>query len=495
MSLKPTWVPMKWQCGPSEIEHLRVDENRDLALRESAVRWADPSALRLLQGSPINCLVVDWASGSTVDAAQQSALQPLIEAGRRLGLSFVGRISAKENLAAVVDAGHAAGLDAVMLEKLPGIRLALPYLVPCPNDDMEWSQVTDIYRATGALWPGGDLQTTEDNSAFGGPTGIPNVKSNGWFSLMSREIAPGKIPWMDIDPPASAQMLPAAEYRRAIADSRIHGSHWIVSLDPWLRKGLLVEDKIAVETWARIIRELDYFGEHAEWREYRPMGMLAVVSDFAGLNAISSGAVLNFLSESQTQFVAVDRLRMKGLPSAGLKAVVWMDDAEPSAAQREQMLQFVRGGGLVIAPKYWGPAGVTTTEEDWMPEYRIYSLEKGRMVVAKAGLQDPYQLSLYAHLLVGRRNDFARLFNPQMTNCISSLHPDGQRQIVQLVNYGPKPVEYMSLWVNAKARSGTLVSPESESSLPLECIPSSGGTEFHIAKLTVSCAIAFERVA
>jgi hypothetical protein len=495
MSLNPKWVPMKWPCGPSEIEHLRVDENRDAAFQKSATQWADPSTLRLLKGSPINCLVVDWAAGTPVDEPQQNALKPLIQAGRQTGLSFVGRVSVKDNLAAVVQAAHAAGLEAVILERLPRMDLALPFIVPCPNDDMEWSEVTPIYRAMGALWPGGDLQTTEDNSAFGGPTGIPNVKSNGWFSLMSREIAPGKIPWMDIDPPSSSKILPASDYRRAVADSRIYGSHWIVSLDPWLRKGLLENEPIALDTWSQIIRELDYFQAHPEWRTYSPMGVLAVVSDFAGLNAISSGAVLNFLNESQAQVLAVDRLRTEPLPETGLKAIVWMDDAKPTAPQHDQLLQFVQAGGLVIGPKYWGPGGLTPTQEDWMPEYDIYSLDKGKIVVARDGIMDPYQLSIYAHLLVGRRNDFARLFNPQMTNCISSLHPGGQKQIVQLVNYGPKPVEYISLWVNTRAKSGTLVGPESSKPTPLECFPSSGGTEFHIPMLTVNCTIEIERMA
>jgi hypothetical protein len=87
-----------------------------------------------------------------------------------------------------------------------------------------------------------------------------------------------------------------------------------------------------------------------------------------------------------------------------------------------------------------------------------------------------------------------RFFNPEMINGYSSLHPDGVRQIVQLVNYGPSPVEFMSLWVNSRAKSATLLSPESESALSLQCFPSSGGTEFHIPKVTVNCTVEIERL-
>jgi hypothetical protein len=493
MSLNPKWVPMKWPCGPREIEQLKNDEHEGMEFQNTAKRWADPSSLRLLKDSPINCLVLDWASGTPVDQDQQSALKPLIQAGHRLNLSFIGRISTEQNLESIVEAGRAAGLDAIILEKPAGRDLALPAIVPFPNDGMEWNLLTGIYRGMGAIWPGAGLQTNSENSAAtGGPTGTPSVSSNGWFSLLSREIAPEKIPWLDVDPPESSNILPAEEYCRTIADCRVYGSHWIVALDFWLWQTLLNEEPHAVETWAQITREIAFFERHAGWEAYKPLGVLAVVSDFAGLNAISSGEVLDFLNRSQVQFLAVDRLRMKAPPGNGLKGIIWMDDVDPSAEQHEQLIHFVQQGGLVIAGKYWGPSGVIPSQEDWIPAYSIYSLDKGKIVVANNGILDPYDLSNYAHLLIGHRNDFARVFNPGMTNCYCSLHPDGYKQIVQLVNYGPKPTEYMSLWVNARAKSGTLISPESTSTL--ECFSADGGTEFHIPKLTVNCTIEIERL-
>jgi len=496
VSLNPKWVPMQWSCGPREIEQLKNDENGDAKFQNTAMRWAHPASLQLLKGSPVNCLIVDWADGTPVDEAQQKGLIPLIDAGRKLGLSFVGRIATNQNLEAIGNAASAAGLAAVMLEKLPAKDLALPVIVPFPNDDTDWNRVTDIYRATGAIWPGSDLPTNSENSAeIGGPTGVPSVNSNGWFSLLSREVASGKIPWWDIAPPASSTIVAADEYCRVIADSRMYGSHWIVALDFWLRQSLLDGEQRAADTWAEISRELAFFERHVGWDASNPMGVLAVVSDFAGLNAIPSGEVLSFLNRSQTQFLAVDRLRMKTTPENGVKGILWMDGAEPSAAQREELLQFVQQGGLVMASKYWGPDGLAPTQEDWIPEYTIYNLAKGRIAVANGGLVDTYLLSRYAHLLVGRRYDFMRLFNPEMINGYSSIHPDGHLQIVQLVNYGPSPVEYMSLWVNAKAKSATFTTPQSEGPMPLQCFPSSGGTEFHIPKVTVNCAVEIERIA
>jgi hypothetical protein len=494
MSLNPRWVPMKWACGPLEIERLKKANSGPKEFQKMAERWADPSSLELLKGSPVNCLVVEWAAGAVEDQEQQIALKELIREGKQRGLSFVGHISAKENLLAIVASGRAAGLDAVIIEKSDTARLDLPVIFEFANDAMEWNEATEIFCATGAVWPGVNLETMSGNTAKGGPTGILWVNSNGWFSLLSHQIASGKIPWLDSAPPASPKAVPALEYCRAIADSRMYGSRWIVSLDLQLRTALLNQDAEAEQTWAEIGQTLAFFETHADWEGYNPLAALAVVSDFVGQNAFFSGEVLNLLNRHQTQFLVADRLRMKAAPGTGLKGIIWMDDTEPDAAQRGWLLDFVRAGGVVIASKYWGPEAVPSTKEDWLPEYVIYPVEEGRIVVATGGLPDSYQLANDAHLLIGRKNDFARLFNPETTNCYSSIRSDGRQQTVQVVNYGRRPVEYISLWVNAKAKSGMLVSPELKSPMSLQCFPSGNGTEFHLPTLRVNCAVEIERL-
>ena len=93
MNLDSNWVPMKWPCGPLEIARRNKSQSINADLKETLEAWAQPSALELLKGTPINCLIVDWANGEPEDSAQQQALRPLLEAGRRLGISFVGKVA------------------------------------------------------------------------------------------------------------------------------------------------------------------------------------------------------------------------------------------------------------------------------------------------------------------------------------------------------------------------------------------------------------------
>ena len=56
-----------------------------------------------------------------------------------------------------------------------------------------------------------------------GPTGVPWVNSNAWFSLLAGRMAPGKTVWLDFDPPEESTLAHPANYPLAVADSEAYG--------------------------------------------------------------------------------------------------------------------------------------------------------------------------------------------------------------------------------------------------------------------------------
>ena len=494
MSLNAKWVPMRWPCGPIEAARISKSKPADSDLRTTIEGWAQPKTLQLLKGTPINCLVVDWASGTANDESQQRALKPLISAGRELGLSFVGKVGTKENLAAIVAAGRAAGLEAVMIDGPADPSLDLPVISGFPRDSVDWDAATDIFSATGNVWPGVVLPTMKGDTGVGGPTGEPWMDSNGWFALLARQMVPHKSVWLEIDLPVSSEALPVESYSRAIADSRAYGSHWVLTLDGPMRAGILNGNPQALSAWKSIGGALSFFEEHAEWAAYKPMGILAVVSDFRGTNSSLSGETLNLLSRRHVQYEVLDRRLALAGPVTGLKAVLWTDDDPPTSEQHRNLLDFVEQGGLIIAPKYLGPAGVVPRHEYWLPGYDIYDGSKGRIAVASQGFSDPFQLAREAHLLVGRENDLARLFNPGTTNCFTSMGPGRRKEIVQIVNYASNSSTYLAVWVSLNAHRARLWCPDSKTPHSLECISESDGTSFELPEFQVNCAIEIERM-
>lgn len=495
MSLDTNWVPMKWPCGPLEFSRRNRSGNVNADLRDTLEAWGRPSALELLRGKPINCLIVDWANGEPEDSGQQQALKPLLEAGRRLGISFVGNVGMKEGVGAAVAAARVAGLSAVILENMPGQSFDLPAIQQSPRDKVVWESTSSIFSSRENVWPGLNLETMKGDTAIAGPTGIPWVNSNAWFSLLAGELAPGKTLWLDLDPPEPSTAPHPAGYALAIADSRAYGSQWIISLDDKLRAALHQGNLQAKAAWEQMCQAVTFFQSHREWEAFKSQGILAVISDFRGENAYLSGEVLNLLNRHQVQFRIIERSRSLPIPSRGLKAILWLDKDAPTAEQHFQLLAFARQGGLVIAAAYWGPPEVKPSKKDPSLHYNMYNVGKGQIAVAEEGFQDPYQVAVDTHLLVSHRNDLVRLYNPEATNCYCSgdfRTPGNGKRLVQVLNYSSQSADFVSLWVNASVASARLWRLGTNEPGTLQGVAASPGTEFELPPLPVYCALELE---
>ncbi len=483
---------MKWPCGPLEIARRSQSQSINADLKETLEAWGQPSTLELLKGTPINCLIVDWAYGEPDDSAQQQALKPLLEAGRRLGISFVGKIAAKVDSGAAVAAARAAGLSAVMLGDASGQSFDLPAILQFPRDKVAWETASTIFSSRENVWPGLGLETMKGDTAIAGPTGIPWVNSNAWFSLLAGELAPGKTLWLDFDPPDSSNVLLPADYDLAIADSGAYGSRWIISLDDKLRAALPKGNSQAKGTWEKMCEALAFFENHGEWEAFKSQGILGVISAFRGENAFLSGEVLNLLNRHQVQFQILERSRSLSAPMKSLKAILWLDKEAPGAEQHSKLLAFARQGGLVIASAYWGPPEVKPTRKGPSLQYKMYNLGKGQMAVAEEGFQDPYQVAVDTHLLVSRRNDLVRLYNPASTNCHSSIDPGHRKRLVQVLNYSSEPADSVTLWMNTRAGSARLWRPGTKDALTVQGVAAPPGTDFGLPPISVYCALEFE---
>jgi len=497
MSTIRNWLPMKWPCGPLEMARRTKSGSMNSEGKQAIEACGQASALELLEGTPVNCLVVPWAEGRPEDSAQRQALQPLLEAGRRLGISFVGKVGSTADAASAAASARAAGFAAVMMEDPSGQSFDLPVIPQFSRDKVAWEKTSTIFSSSGNVWPGMNLETMHGDTAVAGPTGIPWVNSNAWFGLLAAELAPGKTLWLDFDPPATSTSARPAGYALAVADSRAYGSRWIISLDDKLLAALSKGNPQAKQVWKNICAMHAFFERHREWEAFQSLGALAVVSDFRGENAYLSGEVLNLLNRRGVQFRVIERARTLPALTPGLKAILWLDKQAPTADQHSQLLDFTQQGGLLIAPDYWGPAGVAPTKKDPSLAYTMYNVGKGQIEVAEAGFQDPYQVAVDTHLLLSRRNDLVRLYNPETANCHCSgdfTSPQKGKRLVQVLNYGSDPASSVTVWLNARAASARLWGPEAKDARTLQGLAASPGTEFNLPPLSVYCALEFEGI-
>lgn len=494
MTLNPKWIPMHWPCGPLPAARLAAKQAQSPDLKEALSAWADPKSLDMIQGSPVNCLVVSWAEGSATDKEHQQSLEPLLRAGRERGISFVGTIAGKQEVGAGIASGIQAGLTALMVETLEGLPKDAPAILRTPRAGVPWETVTPIFSLTDNLWPRLGLDTVKNgDDANAGPTGVPWVNSNGWLSQLAGQLSQGKSLWLEYDPPESSDLDHPAGYALAVTDSQAYGSRWVISLDPHLRLGMIQKDPRATKVWDTIGSALKFFQSKEDWTRLRTEGVLAVVSDFRGDNEFMATEVLNLLARRLLQYKILEKSKITSASFRGLKGVLWVDNSEPDAAVKSRFRAFVEQGGLLITPKLWWPLRASPAPGGLLEHYRVYRVGRGSHAVPVQEMTDPYEISVDTHMLLSRRNDLVRVFN--VTGCNTLLTNDAAsgRRLVQVLNYASAgPPNLASVWVRNGSLSAKLWTLGATEPVTLQGVAARAGREYQLPSISTYAALEFE---
>jgi len=81
-------ITLRWPSGPLEAAIRQKKEGFTAQARQALEYWHAAPALDIVQGSPVNCLVVSWAAGLAQDAEQQRTIRPLVDAAMVLGAAL-----------------------------------------------------------------------------------------------------------------------------------------------------------------------------------------------------------------------------------------------------------------------------------------------------------------------------------------------------------------------------------------------------------------------
>jgi hypothetical protein len=483
-----TSIPMRWPCGPLEIEGARRRET--FTAREADVlrAWTEPASLELVAGTPVTCLVVPWVEGSAADAEQQRAVAPLVAAARNRGLSVVGWVGEKAELRRAAGSAKASGLNAVATssaDEVPGFDV-LRFRRRGFGSPLRSGFLGDL----DAVWPGlriADAKSRTDADAVSAPTGAPWLDSNGWYVRLARRLAGPRTVWLAFEPPDIGQPLPAASYLQAVGDTEAHGARWLVSLDPQLRVGLRDGRTSARETWAVVRRGLEFFRAHAEWGSYVPVGQLGVVSDFKGPNEFLSFEVLNLLGRQGSLY----RILEKGAEASldGLDAIVYVDDAPPAADLARKLYAFSEGGGTLVTPPGWEARG-TPEDDPALPRHRIFRNGRGRLAVARKAVDDPQVLAEDAQLLMSHRLDRLRVYNVGAGLHHYATSGDGRSGVLHTLTFPtPYPTMPVTVWFRRAWATARYWTVDRSEPAKVERAPAGNAVEFRLASLPVYSAL------
>jgi hypothetical protein len=493
MELETDWIPMKWPSGPLEVARHEKLGPVSTDAKEALQSWHQPIALERLRGTPVNCLIVTWASGLSQDEAQQSSLRPIVEHGRQAGIHIIGWVDGTAGLASAAASAQAAGLSAIASEKDLKAQSKFPIIPFGTRSNARWDQPSPIVILDDGIWPQiqSNIEEGKDR-ATAGPTGVPWVNSNGWYIRLAKTLSPDHVLWLAFDPSEKTNLDRAESYTVAMADAEAYGAHWVISLSDTVRAGMARGNTQSMDIWRRVAAAAAFFKTHGVWMTYQPQGVLAVVSDFSGPNEFMSGEILNLLCRRHLPFRLIMKPRVTAAALEGLKAVLCGDQDSPTKELRQELLTFVEKGGLLIVSSRW-----TITEGVLLPEstqdgYDMHSLGQGRIAVAKKEWQDPYQVATEVHLIMSHSSDLVRLWNAGGSNSIYTAAPDGSRTLVQIVNYSVGgEADSISLWLKNPYRAARFWSLGANEPKSLQKATGSG--EFYLPPFAVYAAVELEK--
>ena len=433
-----------------------------LAGQTIPARWpADAATLHLLEGSSINCLLVE-ATGITPEfralvnrkllavAHDEASAIAALQAGAG-GLVLEGNFTDEARV-------RLRELDPQLIELRP--RAQLDFDAP-------------IIATPQAVWPGINTHD-EAGKAETGPTGAPWIDTNAGFLRFARALAPpGAAIWLANRPPEKT-LVSAERYLQVIADAAMLGAHWVLALDDDYLARLMRGDAKATAGWKRINALLAFYAAHPGWRRTKPYGQLAVVQDSAS-GGLLSGGILDMIGVKHTPLVPVPKGRLAAADLSAVKMTVNIDTANLTEAQREKLKQFTRAGGTLLS----GPPG-------WrMPPPSATQITLAKEDIAK--LEDIWR---EVNALMGRRNLGARLFN--VASMLSNLTTDGTRVVLHLVNYSDYPVDSIAVHLLGKFRRATLVTPESPTPKQLALYNNEDGSGVDIDTVSTVAVLTLE---
>jgi hypothetical protein len=480
---------MRWPAGPLDIALRKNAKGFSPETADLLLAWLDPASLVVVTGTPVNCLVVSWASGLPEDAAQQQALKSLIEKGRQAGLDFAGVIEGKADRQAAIAAAQQTGLAAVLMEGDAPANAGIPVIPRCEHAHMAGTANSPVLGISDGKWPG----IPQDVNQVGGPTNLPWVDSNGAVLRIARALAPGKSAWVEFDPPP--QPAPSAEaYMLAVADPASYGGRWVISLDDALRADLAARKQPALDAWNKVAGMAAFFEQHKQARSYEAAGLLAVISDFAGPNWFLGEEAVNLLPRLREPFRVMARSRAAAASFDGLQAIYYVDQEPPEAQLRQKLIAFAKGGGTLFVPSKWpNPEGEPAAAEPYLL-FSLRALGKGRLAVCKEDHPNTYDTVADIQNIVSHRNDLLRLYNASSMNFFYQASAQGGRGVIHMLNYSRRPASDGPLfYVKEPAKSARLVSPELASPAALEWAPQeAGGAELALPRIAVYGAVELE---
>jgi len=356
-------------------------------------------------------------------------------------------------------------------------------LAQLPSDPGPYAALT-----TG-LWPG-----ISREPSIGGPNTVsasasrePWVDSNAYWIPYLRALFPKAALVLAYEANEAAglrpdRIVPFETLVLALAEARVMGGNYILSLDPQFRKALLANDAKAVAAWKRLEVTSKWLAENKALFGIEPPPFITAIVEPGRPTA--EIANLLFRRNGSPRLLAEVPAH---LPAGTLVLVTTaIKPPKPEAAAR--LLQHASVGGVTLvtddpSPNAWWRTPqlkAVKTQSDRV----FYSLGKGVIVAYNRKIVDPSEHALDVIDLVGHPRRAVRIWNANSTIAVSSPG------VVHLLNYSGRGPSDTQIRIQGVYKTATLIRPEREA-LKLDAARRGTTTEVFVPDLPLVSSILF----
>jgi hypothetical protein len=486
-----SWVPARWEGGPLEVVRRAGDKALSVApVRDAIDRWYDPATLDLLDGAPVNCLLLTLSAGvdPRIETRQLQLVKEYARRAHERGLAVLGLVYPGAAPDPLVSAVKDAQLEGVVLDgEFPGgleFARGLERRLHAANSAAVVIPIAPARLLRDSAWPVTALAGEPpeigkaDGPVIAGATGGAWIDSNIWLAR-SMHVGPGNPVWISHRLTAGSPGIAS----RSLADAAAAGARWIVDLDDQLRAPLLGRDAAALAEWRSLMSDLAWYEGHAGWKAFTASGNVGIVLDTAA-GAPDSEEYLNLVARRQIAYRVIYRRELSAAALEGLRAVLAFGIGPPTEAERKLLAAFAHSGGSLLTGPSWGGAPKQQS-------YTVLAEGEGEIAVYKEDLPDPDTVARDLDDLVPTPELGVGVFNAPSVLSYVCADAAGSRMLIRLVNYATSPAGSVLLWIPGQFRSARLETPD-QPPLDLPVKRSGARTEIAVPPLRVFGALLVE---
>ncbi len=295
------------------------------------------------------------------------------------------------------------------------------------------------------LWPGTRRApgNQDPDNEVASASREPWIDANGHVVAFERALHPGQQVLLGYLP--DDRIMPFDTLELALAEARVHGGNFILTLQPRFRSELLAGSPAARTAWDSLGQTIRFLKQHRDLLGRPALPIITAVVE----PGMQTAEIANLLHRRGASPALVSAQQ---IPKGGVHALVAAGMKQVPTA----VFAHAAAGGTVIidAP---APTAAKLTKRE--PDRDFLSLGKGRIVAYRKRVTDPSEFALDVIDVINHRQRAVRLWNALSSIPLATTAPAPGELLLHVLQYGSGESTELQARVQGHFSRAVMLSP------------------------------------